>query len=103
VEIDEKGFSFHPILLDGKRKGPMEAFCGSYGYDNAIKAYFDPEHKYHEDSHEWLGENFDPEAFDKAQINEEFMSWHVDYLPLDAYGFGFKWKSYRKLTAIQKP
>ncbi len=55
--------------IAGKRACPPEDCGGVWGYANLLEALADPSHDDHEDSLEWLGEEFDPEAFDPAAVN----------------------------------
>ena len=55
----------------GARAAPPED-CGSLpGYQELVKAMHNPQHPERERLLEWLGEPFDPEAFDLASINTE--------------------------------
>jgi hypothetical protein len=59
----------YPICIKGKRACPPEDVGGTWGYEGFLDAYFDPNNKDHESSVEWLGEAFDPEAFDLDAVN----------------------------------
>ncbi len=63
----------HPLLLDGKRACPPEDVGGPLGYMEFLEAIADPEHEELEAMQEWLGEDFDPDSFDPAEINEILM------------------------------
>jgi hypothetical protein len=41
-----------------------------WGYYDFLEAIADPEHDQHEDYLEWIGGEFDPEAFDLEEVNE---------------------------------
>jgi hypothetical protein len=60
----------YPICLKGKRACPPEDVGGVWGYENFLKAIQDPEHDEHEDYLNWIGEEFDPEAFDLNAVND---------------------------------
>lgn len=61
----------YPICVKGKRACPPEDCGGVWGYANFITALGDPNHPEHADYIEWWGErDFDPEAFDLAEVNE---------------------------------
>jgi hypothetical protein len=64
-----KGESY-PQCLAGERASPPEDCGGPYGYANLLDAISDPEHEEHEDFLDWIGDDFDPEVFDLAGINE---------------------------------
>jgi len=53
----------------GKRSCPPEDCGGFWGYANLLEAIADPGHEEHEELLEWLGEDFDPERFDKDAVN----------------------------------
>ncbi len=59
----------HPMCIAGERACPPEDSGGIGGYYNLLEAAQDPAHPEHEESLEWLGENFDPEAFDREAVN----------------------------------
>ena len=50
--------------LDGARACPPEDCGGAWGYKDLLKIIKNPKHKEHESMMEWLGGEFDPEAFD---------------------------------------
>ena len=54
----------------GRRSGPPEDVGGPYNYPDFLDAIADPDHEEHEHDVEWLGDGFDPEAFDLAEVNE---------------------------------
>jgi hypothetical protein len=64
----------YPRCVEGERAGPPEDCGGSPGYENLLEAVRDPKHEEHEDSKEWLGDEFDPEVFDLAKVNKELRS-----------------------------
>jgi hypothetical protein len=65
----EKGVRY-PRCIKGKRACPPEDVGGVWGYDSFLEAMADPNHPEHEDMLEWVGREFDPEAFDLDEINE---------------------------------
>jgi len=56
--------------LGGKRACPPEDCGGIWGYAELLEAIKDPNHPEHEEMVEWVGGEFDPEAFDLEEINE---------------------------------
>jgi hypothetical protein len=44
---------------------------GVWGYAEFLQAIKDPEHPEHEEYLEWVGGEFDPEAFDLDSVNAE--------------------------------
>ena len=64
----EPGLNY-PICTGGKRHGPPEDCGGIGGYYNLLEAIHDPEHQEHEEMLEWIGGDFDPEAFSVEDVN----------------------------------
>lgn len=60
----------YPRCTAGKRACPPEDCGGPWGYENLLQAIEDPSHPEHEEMLEWLGGEFDPEAFDLSVINQ---------------------------------
>ena len=61
----------YPLCTAGKRRGPPEDCGGVPGYYNLLEAIRDPKHEEHEDMLEWIGGDFDPEAFSIEDVNRE--------------------------------
>ena len=61
----------YPQCIKGKRACPPEDVGGIYGYEDLLDALQDESHEEHESYLEWLGGEFDPEAFDLVAINQE--------------------------------
>jgi len=59
----------YPICLAGKRACPPEDCGGVWGYAEFLEAIHDPDHPEHETMLDWIGGNFDPEAFDLDTVN----------------------------------
>lgn len=59
----------YPRCTAGKRACPPEDCGGVWGYADFVEAIADPEHEQHEELLEWVGGEFDPEAFDMAETN----------------------------------
>ncbi len=59
-----------PVCIAGKRACPPEDVGGVWGYEDFLKAIIDPKHPDHAMNTEWIGEDFDPEAFDLDAVNE---------------------------------
>ena len=60
----------YPICLKGKRACPPEDCGGIWGYEEMVAIMADPNHPEYKDRLEWLGEEFDPEAFDLDVLNQ---------------------------------
>jgi hypothetical protein len=52
-----------PACIAGKRNGPPEDCGGPWGYAELLGILSDPAHPLHDERLEWIGEEFDPEAF----------------------------------------
>jgi pRiA4b ORF-3-like protein len=59
----------YPTCLAGERQGPPEDCGGIPGFYNLLEAISDPGHEQHEELLDWLGDEFDPEAFSATEIN----------------------------------
>jgi len=59
----------YPTCVTGKRAGPPEDVGGVWGYEGFLEAIRDPRHPEHDEYLEWVGDEFDPEAFDCAEVN----------------------------------
>ena len=56
---------------------PPEDCGGLPGYDRLLKIIASPKHPEHRDTIEWLGERFDPEAFDAARVDAALLKLKV--------------------------
>lgn len=65
----EKGMKL-PQCIKGKRACPPEDVGGPWGYEGFLEAMQDPQNKEHDQYMEWIGGEFDPEAFDLESVNE---------------------------------
>ena len=68
-KIVPPGEAKYPVCLAGERACPPEDVGGIWGYEEFLEAIRDPEHPEHESYLEWIGDEFDPEAFDLEEIN----------------------------------
>ena len=59
----------YPVCTAGKMNCPPEDCGGIWGYYNMLEVLQNPEDEEYEDYSEWLGDDFDPEYFDKDQVN----------------------------------
>ena len=59
----------HPACLAGARACPPEDVGGVHGYAEFLKAIRSPRHPEYDSYLEWIGGEFDPEAFDLQTIN----------------------------------
>ena len=70
VEINkpQKGATY-PVCLAGERSCPPEDCGGPWSYPELLKTLKNPDHEEHEELLEWVGDEFDSEAFDLKEIN----------------------------------
>jgi hypothetical protein len=73
VDAEPKGK--YPICLSGKKVCPPEDCGGIWGYYQLLETIADPKAEGHEDMLEWLGDDFDPDAFDLEEINSLLDEW----------------------------
>jgi len=66
----------YPVCVDGERHGPPEDCGGVPGFYNLLEAIGDPEHDEHEEMLDWLGDDFDPEAFSVDEVNRRLAPLH---------------------------
>jgi hypothetical protein len=59
----------YPRCIAGERAGPPEDCGGPWGYADFVEAIRNPKHEQHEELLEWVGGEFDPEAFDVEEVN----------------------------------
>jgi hypothetical protein len=52
-----------PACVAGKRNCPPEDCGGPFGYEDLLEVLKSPDHPDYEEQREWIGEDFDPEAF----------------------------------------
>ena len=61
----------YPLCVEGERACPPEDVGGVWGYVDFVEAITDPEHEQYHELRNWLGRNFDPEAFSAAATTRE--------------------------------
>lgn len=59
----------YPRCVAGKRACPPEDCGGAWGYAHLLEKIQDAEHPDHEEICDWLGDEFDAEAFDLEAVN----------------------------------
>jgi hypothetical protein len=73
IEVEKVGFVEkdvqYPCCTGGARACPPEDCGGFPGYMNMLEAMADPKHPEREEMLEWIGEDFDPEAFDMDAVS----------------------------------
>lgn len=58
-----------PACLGGRRACPPEDCGGPWGYAYLLEVLADPDHPEHDERRAWLGGPFDPDAFDRADVD----------------------------------
>ncbi|HWI59429.1 MAG TPA: hypothetical protein VNZ22_19530 [Bacillota bacterium] len=81
---------FVPVCLKGARACPPEDSGGVWGYTEKLEVLANPKNPEYEELAEWMGADFNPEAFDLAGTN--------DYLA----SLARSWKSKRRQRHHQK-
>ena len=61
----------YPRCTAGKRACPPEDCGGPWGYGDFLEAVQNPKHERHEELLEWIGGEFDPEAFGIEAVNKD--------------------------------
>jgi hypothetical protein len=61
----------YPRCVDGKRACPPEDCGEPWGYADLLESIQNPKHEQHAELLEWVGGEFDPEAFDVDAVNKE--------------------------------
>lgn len=66
-------------VLDGARAVPPEDCGGPSGYEHLVDALADPADPEHEELVEWIGDAWDPEGFDRREVNRRLEPlWRPD-------------------------
>lgn len=65
----EEGMTY-PVCIKGKRACPPEDVSGVWGYAEFLETISDPDSEEAEEMLDWAGDDFDPEEFDLAEINQ---------------------------------
>ncbi|MEO8652794.1 MAG: plasmid pRiA4b ORF-3 family protein [Ramlibacter sp.] len=60
--------------IDGANACPPEDIGGAPGYEEFLEALRDSSHPEHRETKEWIGGDFDPAAFDIAEVNARLNS-----------------------------
>jgi hypothetical protein len=69
--LEPAATTHYPRCLMGRRSCPPEDVGGIWGYSHFLDAIQHAEHPEHDDYREWIGGDFDPEAFDLEAVNQE--------------------------------
>lgn len=60
----------YPLCIDGQRSCPPEDCGGTGGYERLLEIIKNPNHEEYKNMKNWLPVDFDPEYFNKDEINE---------------------------------
>jgi hypothetical protein len=63
-----------PSCIDGARACPPEDSGGPWGYSEKLEALANPDDDDGEELRDWMGENFDPNRFEKDAVNRELLA-----------------------------
>ena len=58
----------YPRLIEASGRCPPEDVGGPWGYAKMLEALADPDHERHAEIREWVGDDFDPHAFDAEPL-----------------------------------
>ena len=58
----------YPRLIEASGRCPPEDVGGPWGYAEMLEALADPDHERHAEIREWVGDDFDPHAFDAEPL-----------------------------------
>jgi len=75
-KLPDDGSVTGATCIKGKRACPPEDCGGIWGYQNLLEIRQDPSHPEYEEMLEWLGEDFDPEAFELQAVNLKLVQYH---------------------------
>ena len=63
-----------PSCIDGARACPPEDSGGPWGYSDKLEALANPDDEDSEELRHWIGEDFDPDRFEKDAVNRELLA-----------------------------
>lgn len=66
-----------PVCLDGQQACPPEDCGGVPGYYDLLEVLRSPDDERYEEMREWVGEDFDPEAFSVEAVNRQLRTGRV--------------------------
>lgn len=61
----------YPICIDGNLACPPDDCGGIPGFYDLLDAVANPNHERHEELSDWIGEDFDPQAFSVDSVNQK--------------------------------
>jgi len=60
-----------PICIDGSLACPPDDCGGISGFYELLDALADPNHEQHQEMRDWIGGEFDPQAFSVDEVNRK--------------------------------
>ncbi len=66
----------YPVCTGGQLACPPEDCGGVGGFYNLLDVIGDPKHNQHEELRDWVGDEFDPEAFSADDVNRTLAKLH---------------------------
>lgn len=66
----------YPVCTDGQLACPPEDCGGIPGFYDLVEALNDPNHERHEEMLDWIGDDFDPQAFSVDNVNRMLAPLH---------------------------
>jgi hypothetical protein len=66
----------YPVCTDGQLACPPEDCGGIPGFYDLVEAMSDPNHERHEEMRDWIGDDFDPQAFSVDKVNRLLTPLH---------------------------
>ncbi|SPE28314.1 conserved hypothetical protein [Candidatus Sulfopaludibacter sp. SbA3] len=60
----------YPVCTDGQLACPPEDCGGIPGFYDLVEVLGDPNHERHDEMRDWIGDDFDPEAFSVDNVNQ---------------------------------
>jgi hypothetical protein len=71
------GDAEYPVCLEGQQACPPEDCGGVPGYYDLLEILRNPDDERYEEMREWIGEDFDPQAFSADAVNRQLRTGRV--------------------------
>lgn len=69
--VDAEAGALYPRVIEASGRCPPEDVGGPWGYEEMLEAIGDEKHERHAEIRDWLGEDFDPKAFDPEPLTAQ--------------------------------